>query len=83
MHDVMTALFNPKRVKGPDGKLLPFGGKKVIFLGDSAQLKPAMGEAIYGEGCPTSTKPAKVRGLRGQPQTQYNLTARGQELYRL
>ena len=82
MHQVMTALFNAKRAKGPDRELLPFGGKKVIFLGDPAQLKPVMGEAIYAEGSTTSTKRAKVPGCRGKRQMQYTLTAMGQELYR-
>jgi len=82
MHQVMTALFNPENKKGPDRELLPFGGKKVIFLGDPAQLKPVMGEAIYSEGSATSTKPGRVRGCRGKRQMQYTLTGCGQELYR-
>ena len=28
--------------------MLPFGGKKMVFLGDPAQLDPVMGELIYG-----------------------------------
>ena len=51
-------------------------------MGDSAQLKPVMGEVIYSEGLETSTKPAIVRGCRGKRQMQYTLTASGQELYR-
>jgi len=54
----------------------------MIFLGDPAQLKPVMGEPIYGEGSSTSTKPERVRGCRGRRQTQYHLTSKGQELYR-
>jgi len=82
MHQVMTALFNPNNKKGPDRQKLPFGGKKVIFMGDPAQLKPVMGEAIYSEGSATSTKPAKVRGCRGKRQMQCTLSASGTEFYR-
>ena len=30
----------------------PFGGKKMIFLGDPAQLKPVFGEPVYGNPIP-------------------------------
>jgi len=57
-------------------------GKKVIFLGVPAQLKPVMGEPIYGEGSSTSTKLARVIGCRGKRHMQYHQTAKGQQLYR-
>ena len=82
MHDTMTELFHPNGKKDRQGNELPFGGKKVIFLGDPEQLKPVMGEPIYGEGSSTSTKPARVRGCRGKRQMQYHQTAKGQQLYR-
>lgn len=82
IHDTMTALFNPDKKKDDDGNLLPFGGKKMVFLGDPAQLKPVMGEPIYGGGQAGETKASKVRGSRGRRQSQYHLTSRGQELYR-
>jgi len=37
MHETMRKMFNPKLHK-IDGNLLPFGGKKLIFLGDLAQM---------------------------------------------
>ena len=82
MHDTMTVVFNQNKRKDAQGNELPFGGKKVIFIGDPAQLKPVMGEPIYGEGSCSSTKPARVRGSRGKRQTQYHLASKGQELYR-
>ena len=82
MHETLTVLFNPNGQQDAEQNELPFGGKKVIFLGDASQLKPVMGEPIYGEGSCTSTKPARVRGCRGRRQTQYHLTSKGQELYR-
>lgn len=33
MHDTMTAVFNQDKKKTPDGDLIPFGGKKMVFLG--------------------------------------------------
>ena len=81
MHETMTAVFNQKQQK-KDGCLLPFGGKSVVFLGDPAQLKPVMGEPIYGGGKAGVEKAIKARGAHGKLQKMYNLTAKGQELYR-
>lgn len=33
MHETMTAIFNPNRKIGEDRNELPFGGKKMVFLG--------------------------------------------------
>jgi hypothetical protein len=47
LHDTMTKIFNPKGMKGPDEKDLPFGGKKIVFLGDARQLKPVFINFIH------------------------------------
>jgi len=44
MHETMTALFSRNPQKDAEANKFLFGGKKVIFLGDPAQLKPIMGE---------------------------------------
>ena len=81
MHETMTQVFNPK-LKKVGGNVLPFGGKKVVFLGDPVQLKPVMGEPIYGGGKAGSAKATRARGARGRRQALYHATAKGQELYR-
>jgi PIF1-like helicase len=81
VHDTMMDLFNPNRRK-TRGEVLPFGGKKMIFLGDPAQLKPVVGEPIYGGGMGGTEKADRARSARGKRQVNYTLTARGQELYR-
>ena len=53
MDEMMTAAFNPKRTR-TNGELLPFGGKKMIFLGDQAQLRPIAGPAVYDDSSMTS-----------------------------
>jgi hypothetical protein len=50
LQDTMTAVFNPKHRVNKHKDLLPFGGKKMIFLGDPAQLRPVAGAAIYDDG---------------------------------
>ena len=50
MDEMMTAAFNPKRQKNAHGELLPFGGKKMLFLGDQAQLPPIAAAAVYDDG---------------------------------
>ena len=82
LHDAMTTIFNPYNKKGPDGKDLPFGGKKMVFLGDPVQLKPVMGEPIYNDGDGGSSKTEKIRGSRGRRQILNHQTKKGQELYR-
>lgn len=34
----------------PDGSPKPFGGKTLVFMSDSAQLRPVGGVAIYDSG---------------------------------
>jgi len=48
--EMMTAAFNPKHKKNAQGELAPFGGKKMLFLGDQAQLPPIGGPAVYDDG---------------------------------
>jgi len=44
----MTTIINHKRKK-TGSEMLPFGGKKTIFIGNLAQLCPAGGAAIYDD----------------------------------
>jgi hypothetical protein len=44
--EIMTLSFNAKRVK-KNGEVPPFGGKRVIFVGDLAQLPPMDGQPFY------------------------------------
>ena len=53
----LTSIFNPS-LKKRRGKLLPFCGMKMLFLGDPAQLKPVTGEAIYAQGMCTAEQAA-------------------------
>ena len=80
MHETMTVLFNPKRKKMA-GNEFPFGGK-MVFLGDPLQLKPVMGELIYGGRMAGHAKAERTRGARGRRQAVYHSKAKGQELYR-
>jgi len=83
LDETMTQIFNSQRkTNKPGGEVYPFGNKKMVFLGDPAQLSPVAGEPIYGGGSGGQTKAARVRGSRGRNQSKYNRTARGQELYR-
>ena len=77
LHDTLSAIFSgPKTPNRPE---LPFGGCKMIFLGDPAQLKPPVGAAIYDV---ESSFDGPVRTFRGARQTILQRTAKGQELYR-
>jgi hypothetical protein len=81
LDDTMTQIFNPN-LKRYKQQLLPFGGKKMIFLGDPAQLRPVSGAAIYDDRSVTAsinqpnTKSRKAASLYNQR------TLKGQELYR-
>ena len=81
LDQTMTKIFNPK-LQRTDGTLLPFGGVKVVFLGDPAQLCPVVGEPIYAGDTPILGKPEKAHEAKGKRQVNYHLTAKGQELYR-
>jgi len=81
LDESMTQLFNDKRLKNSDQDILPFGGKKVVFMGDNAQLPGVMGESIDDDGH-NYLKADRVRGCRGRRQARYTRSARGQELYR-
>ena len=48
--EVMTAAFNPQHTLNSERELSPFGGKKMLFLGDQAQLPPIGGPTVYGDG---------------------------------
>ena len=46
VEELMTKSFNPK-LKKYNNRLLPFGGKRVILVGDPAQLPPVDGKPFY------------------------------------
>ena len=50
MDELMTAAFNPKHKTNAVGEIAPFGSKKMLFLGDQAQLPPIGGPAVYDDG---------------------------------
>ena len=76
MHETMTCIFNPDSKKNADGELLPFGGKKMIFMGDPAQLRPVMGAPIYETN-------VTVNSLRKKGASrQMMMNVKGQLLYR-
>lgn len=77
----MTKIFNPK-LRKVNGVLPPFGGKKMIFLGDPAQLRPVAGEPIDTQGSSLPLAADRRHGARGVRQSRYHRSARGQELYR-
>ena len=58
-----------------------FGGKKMIFMGDPAQLKPVFGESICGKQIQNQTDTVRKRTRKGS-QIYKEMTKRGQELYR-
>ena len=76
LHDTLSLVFNPQNKKNSDGEILPFGGKKMIFLGDPAQLKPVLGAPISDENVETSG----TRKRKAGRQLEMNL--KGQLLYR-
>ena len=68
LHETMTKVFNPNLQK-TGGNVLPFGGKKMVFLGDPAQLERVMGKPTYGGGTPSTEgmlKAVRARGARGR-----------------
>jgi len=70
MDEVMTAAFNPKRKTDSSGSLLPFGGKKMLFLGDQAQLSPVGSAAVYDDGRPVSEYQTSKRETKQSKRTK-------------
>jgi len=79
LDETMCKVFDCNRKKKDEnGKLMPFGGKTMVFLGDAAQLRPVCGTAIYDnpvEGTDTSNE-------RQYASVYKHRTARGLVLYR-
>ena len=47
----MHKIFDPEgKLKDGNGIVKPFGGKVMVFLGDSAQLRPVCSATIYDKG---------------------------------
>jgi len=76
MDEMMTAAFNPKHELNSSNELPPFGGKKMLFLGDQAQLPPVGGPAVYDEGNDTA---GSLSGRRESKQSKR--TTAGQLIY--
>jgi len=70
MDEMMTAAFNPKHKKNADGVIQPFGGKKMLFLGDHAQLPPIGGPAVYDDRCTVNDCLKKKRESRQSKRTK-------------
>lgn len=67
--ELMTLAFNPDRKKSVDdvGRMVvpPFGGKRVVFVGDPAQLPPVAGDIIYlGPSAAVLAKGGKFKDRR-------------------
>ena len=87
----MNEIFEPQKNQSSN-KWTRFGAKRMIFLGDPAQLRPIVGSAIYDqtEGSSaqvdleqkTSPIVLKQKGYKAaKHQYQSNLTAKGKVLY--
>ena len=74
VHEIMTMCCNKNGAR-TNGELLPFGGKRMIFMGDTAQLPPVVGSAINDN---------KIKSKSTKFLTTLNATRSrlGQELYR-
>jgi hypothetical protein len=85
LHNTMTILFNPQKKKNRAGHELPFGNKKMIFMGDPMQLPCINGTPIYKEGSELTggKQAARARGSKGSRQTKLHKEMSGQQLYRL
>jgi len=70
MDEMMTAAFNPNHEKNARGELPPFGGKKMLFLGDQAQLPPIGGPAVYDDGRLTCENSSRKRETRMSQRTK-------------
>jgi len=82
LDEVMCKLFDPDALlKGSDGKQKPFGGRKMLFLGDAAQLRPVGGAAISDKGAGESMDQEIGRRKSHVASTTLARTARGQAVY--
>jgi len=66
----MTAAFNPKRITRSRVGVPPFGGKKILFLGDQSQLPPINGPAVYDERLEMSCSQGSKRESKQSQQTK-------------
>lgn len=81
LDETMTQVFQPNLKAGNKG-VRPFGSKKIIFLGDAAQLRPVTGAAIYDEKSLTASINGPSTRSRKAASLYNTRTLRGQELYR-
>jgi RecA/RadA recombinase len=83
MDEMMCKIFDPDRQqKLPDGTPKPFGGKTMVFMGDSAQLRPVDGVAIYDSGSTGKSDDSFGRARNRLYCSQVKArAARGQQLY--
>ena len=78
LDETMRKVFDPEgKLKMKDGTVKRFGGRRMVFLGDSAQLRPVGGAAIYDRGM--GDEKGKRSFFSSQKLTR---TLKGQELYR-
>ena len=84
LHTTMTTIFNPNMKKNSKGDVIPFGGKRLIFMGDAMQLPCVNGTPIYKEGSSstTSTQSDKIRNSRGSRQVKLHKQCSGHRLYK-
>jgi hypothetical protein len=83
LDEMMQKVFDPdSKLKNADGTPKPFGGKKVLLMGDSAQLRPVGGVAIYDRGQTGMPDDSFGRNRSSYVTSQTKLrTARGQAVY--
>ena len=84
LDETMCKLFDPEgKLKQADGTQKPFGGKRVVLVGDSAQLKPISGVAIYDTGIGANISESTSKTCNRFYSNIYrSRTARGQAVYR-
>ena len=80
LDETMRKIFDPEgKLKDNNGTVKPFGGKTMVFLGDSAQLRPVCGAAIYDKGLGGQQGKGSHKSFQS---SQYKLrTVLGQALY--
>ena len=79
MDETMCVIFTPDKVNNVNRK--PFGGKRCMFLGDGAQLRPVIGTAIYDTKKTAAVNTGRGRFRKFQNSRSVALTARGHFLY--